>query len=142
MKLYSLTNMYCEGVHAGIQCQHSTVRLLRKYSPDADLSWRLIEAVDEWAGIHETTILVAGGNHESMQEWLSDLNYWNEVPFAEFYEPGMNNCLTSISFVCSTDMVDDMAMYRRREVDEEQLNTKYGPSGASILMRLALARTV
>ena len=142
MKLYALTNMYCEGKHAGIQCQHSTVELLRKYENDTCSVGELDGMVTDWADNHKTTILVQGGNHQGMLEWLADLEHWDKVPYAEFYEPGMNYCLSSISLVCSTEMVDDMSDYRNRVIDDLDMFNKYGSTGSEILKRIALSRTV
>lgn len=142
MKLYALTNMYCDGIHAGIQCQHSTVELLRKYTNDTSSRSKLDGMVEDWADHHKTTVLIQGGNHQGMKEWLADLEHWDGVPFAEFYESGMNYCLSSISLVCSTEMVEDMADYRNQVTDDLDMYNKYGAEGSEILKRIALARTV
>lgn len=142
MKLYSLVNMYCSGVHAGIQTQHATVRLLRKYHSETDNSHYLISAVEEWADRHETTVVLNGGDHYSLMEWTTQLGYWDNVPFAEFREPGLNNALTSVVLVCSTEMVDDMAKIRAKEITEEELIHKYYSLGAEILTKLAYMRTI
>ena len=57
MRLYSVTNMYMAGIHAGIQTQHSTGELFAKYREYSIQN----NTIFEWVIYHKTTIVLNGG---------------------------------------------------------------------------------
>lgn len=98
-RLYSVTNMYTIGIHAGIQTQHSTVELFTKYRSVKTESQ--LETIYHWAENHKTTVVVNGGMHEHLVNLLSELENTSLI-YAPFFEPGLNNACTSISLILSS----------------------------------------
>ena len=146
MRLYGITNMYMSGVHAGIQTQHSTVEAFVKYPNNTPQYSTLID----WATYHKTTIVVNGGMHDNMMNILGLMEKWEAeekyevLPFAPFYEPGVNNALTSISIVMPQDAIDYMSEIRSvrpGSMDEDDLLTSmynsYGRYGIPVLQAIA-----
>lgn len=147
MKLYLLTNMYCGGQHPGIQGQHATVRLMTKYLHNDDYPV-LKKQVLDWAMNHETTVLLNSGmGHPDLQDLLlnldsNELSKNNHAAFASFQEPGMNNSITSIAVLCSTEMVNDMGLLRSGLRSEEHIVKQYGKVIGDLLIKMAYMRTV
>ncbi|EBS4516692.1 hypothetical protein DQT32_04690 [Salmonella enterica subsp. enterica serovar Braenderup] len=146
MRLYSVTNMYMAGIHAGIQTQHSTGELFAKYRKDSVQN----NTIFEWVIDHKTTIVLNGGMHQDLVTVLNLLEEWekhdeNEViPFAPFYEPGVNNALTSISIVMREDAIEFMDLIRKTRPEtpefeelQEQMLIAYGRKGVPVLQALA-----
>lgn len=146
MRLYSVTNMYMAGIHAGIQTQHSTGELFAKYRKDSVQN----HTIFEWVNDHKTTIVLNGGMHQDLVAVLNLLEEWekhdeNEViPFAPFYEPGVNNALTSISIVMREDAIEFMDLIRKTRLEtpefeelQEQMLIAYGRKGVPVLQALA-----
>lgn len=146
MRLYSVTNMYMAGIHAGIQTQHSTGELFAKYRKDSVQN----NTIFEWVNDHKTTIVLNGGMHQDLVAVLELLEEWekhdeNEViPFAPFYEPGVNNALTSISIVMREDAIEFMDLIRKTRPETPEFNElhdqmliAYGRKGVPVLEALA-----
>lgn len=146
MRLYSVTNMYTDGIHAGIQTQHSTAELFAKYREDSVQN----NTIFEWVNNHKTTIVLNGGMHPDLVAVLELLEEWEKhdkeevIPFAPFYEPGVNNALTSISIVMREDAIEFMNLIRKTrpetpEFDElqDQMLIAYGRKGVPVLQALA-----
>ncbi|QXO11786.1 hypothetical protein pEaSNUABM44_00090 [Erwinia phage pEa_SNUABM_44] len=131
MRLYSITNMYTDGIHAGIQTQHSTVRLFVKYDKSRGDYFPQEDMLYDWAYDHETTVVLNGGMHDSLMEVLNQLQEWehhnaNEVlPFAPFFEPGINNALTSISIIMPQDAIDFMSEIRAKKPRNDIMTPEY-----------------
>lgn len=134
MRLYSITNMYMQAIHAGIQTQHSTVELYNKYDyTDMKIiingSTKPLQTVKEWAKFHKTTVVLNGGMHLDLVQLEEELNAWetntigyDAPPYAYFLEPGINNAMTSISVVFDQTAIDFMSEIRAlkpREVTSE-----------------------
>lgn len=146
MRLYSVTNMYMSGIHAGIQTQHSTGELFAKYREDSVQKHTIFEWVDD----HKTTIVLNGGMHQDLVALFELLEDWENhdkdevIPFAPFYEPGVNNALTSISIVMREDAIEFMDRIRKTrpetpEYDElqDEMHISYGRKGVEVLQALA-----
>lgn len=146
MRLYSITNMYMNGIHSGIQTQHSTVEAFVKYPNNTPQHSVLLD----WATYHKTTVVLNGGMHDQLMELLALLEKWeNEeeyevLPFAPFFEPGVNNALTSISIVMPQDAIEYMSELRSVKpgsIDEAELMTSmynsYGRYGIPVLQAIA-----
>lgn len=123
MRLYSITNMYTAGIHAGIQTQHSTVELFVKYPMTNSATSDKACVIFDWAKYHKTTVVLQGGMHDNLVELLHDMEVWAKhepdvhLPFAPFFEPGINNALTSISIIMPQDAIDYMSAIRTTRVD-------------------------
>lgn len=93
MRLYTLNNSYLQGICSGIQTQHSTVRLMRKYEGNP--------TIERWADHHETTIALNGGDHETLEALYTLMVDCANFPFAFdiFHEPGLNYAATSIAIL-------------------------------------------
>lgn len=145
MRLYSITNMYTAGIHAGIQTQHSTVEAFVKYPNSTPQHSTLID----WATYHKTTVVLNGGMHDQLMELLALLEKWEKeeyevLPFAPFFEPGVNNALTSISIVMPQDAIDYMSEIRSVKpgtIEDSELQTEmynsYGRYGMPVLYAIA-----
>ena len=150
MRLYSITNMYMSGIHAGIQTQHSTVELFVKYPLTNSATSHQGMVISDWAKYHKTTVVLNGGMHNSLLEVLKLFEIWEKnepyevLPFAPFYEPGVNDALTSISVVMPQDAIDYMSELRTvkpgsTEDSQLRLNmyNSYGRHGIPVLEAIA-----
>lgn len=146
MRLYGITNMYMTGIHAGIQTQHSTGEMFLKYTHTTPQYSTIMTYLE----FHKTTIAVNGGMHDNlinilalMEKWEAEEEY-EVLPFAPFYEPGVNNALTSISIVMPQDAVDYMDAIRKTAPDSEEYSklklamyNSYGRYGIPVLEAIA-----
>lgn len=146
MRLYSITNMYTAGIHAGIQTQHSTVEAFVKYPSNTPQHSVLMD----WAKYHKTTVVLNGGMHDQLMEILALLEKWEAeeeyevLPFAPFFEPGVNNALTSISIVMPQDAIDYMSAMRTVKpgsIEDAEISVamynSYGRYGIPVLQAIA-----
>lgn len=103
-RMYSLVMYQLNGRQAGIQSAHSNIEYSNKYGKDEDYI--------DWATKWKTVILLNGGTSNSGKESYYDyspikgsmekhLDTLNEIGIkvVPFYEPDMNYCLTSMSFI-------------------------------------------
>lgn len=147
MKLYFLNNMYCQSTQAGIQALHAGIRLVTEYhSEDGYISNECQSMVDDWYHEHETVVLLNAGNSTDLAYYLSlAKNSNDQVPYSFFNEPGLNDALTSVAVLCSTEMVEDMKDMRENYEDTlwmSRLSEKYGPSLFELLMSMSRMRTI
>lgn len=146
MRLYGITNMYMAGVHAGIQTQHSTGEMFLKYPHNTFQH----STIMTYLQFHKTTIVVNGGMHDNLMSILALMEKWEAeeeyevLPFAPFFEPGVNNALTSISIIMPQDAVDYMDAIRKTAPDSEEYSklklamyNSYGRYGIPVLEALA-----
>lgn len=152
MRLYSITNMYMSGIHAGIQTQHSTSELFVKYtSPNSVYKiGHQVGHLYRWAEFFKTTVVLNGGMHDDLLKVLELFKAWERhapyevLPFAPFYEPGVNNALTSISTIMPTDAVqimEDIRNTKKETPEYENLKIKmydfYGKFSIPVFEALA-----
>lgn len=161
MKLYLLTNMYVGGQHPGIQGVHSAVRLVAKYTGDERDFPELTDQVFDYVDNHETVVMLQSGmDHSSLFDLVKSLDdiemgvfhrsmslgeYDTEypmVPFASFNEPGLNNTITSVAVLCTTQMVDDMNELRNGELSEQYMVSVYGKTLGELLIKMTYMRLV
>lgn len=140
MKMYFYNNAKCMGIQAGIQPLHAVVELLVKYEDDSVLNSKFVDMSYDWAVNHKTVAVLKGGGHHDLEMMLSLLQGNTHSPFAEFREEDLNDSLTSIAVLCTDDMVDDMAAYRKKFISDDEMHEKYG-TYADVLIILALARS-
>ena len=112
LNLYSLSPIQC-----GIQSGHSNVEYVMKNFYDSDLQ--------DWANNWKTVILLNGGTSNSGNESVYDYPkakgsmemhletlLKNNIKAEPFYEPDLNYCLTSISF-----LVDERVFNKKKYPD-------------------------
>ena len=141
MKLYCLVNVKCCAIQAGIQALHSTARMMHKYHMNGQAWANLM--IDTWMTHNETVVLLQGGVHKTLRDKVNLLNGQEVMPFDFFTEEDINDAYTSISILCSTEMVEDMKRLREEEVTKEDLAQNYSSgSAAEMLEFMAFARTI
>lgn len=155
MKLYLLTNMYVGGTHPGIQGVHSAIELVTKYTYDGRDFPELEEQVVTFTEQHKTVVMLRSGmDHTALQELVNNLDQlhgavsfartriedyqpdFQLLPFAEFKEPGLNNTITSVAVLCTSEMVNDMAELRKGELSEQYFVSVYGEVVGELLMKM------
>lgn len=92
MCLYSLSP-----IQAGIQFLHSTIEYSNLYQKNK-------EYID-WAKNWKTVILLNGGTTITLSKYIDILKSEN-IKYSEFYEPDLNNAITSISFLLDSEVFD------------------------------------
>lgn len=107
--LYSFTNMYTTGIHAGIQTAHAIVDMQRKYTlrQDDQMALAKLLTFNDWADNHRDIRIFNGGNCERLEEiYRSLLQYCAELdlPIGKFYESGLSGALTSVVLVVPMDV--------------------------------------
>lgn len=149
MKLYFLNNMYCMGQQAGIQALHAGMRLIYSYQSNEFTDSECQKMVNDWYHNHETVVLLNAGNSTDLSYYLSLIKMSSTVseqlPYSFFNEPGLNDSLTSIAVLCSTEMVEDMKDIRENYDDVSwmsRLSEKYGPSLFELLSSMSRMRTI
>ena len=84
MRLYSVTNMYTAGIHAGIQTAHAVHEMFRKPMLTGQRA-----VLEDWADNHKTIIVLSGGYHANIRtvaEQFSRLGKAMSLPNAHFCE--------------------------------------------------------
>jgi hypothetical protein len=105
MRLYAYTNMYTEGIHAGIQTAHVLGELNMKYCLDetTDGEQAHIKLL-EWQKLHKTIYIYNGGlasmlwdRYQALREFANKF----VLPIARFYESkeALNGALTCVGIV-------------------------------------------
>jgi hypothetical protein len=96
MRAYFFQNFYLQGVHAGIQSQHTTAEMFVKYLADSKNK----DMLYEWAMQHKTTIVLNGGMQSDLEGIEYTLTYcrW---PWASFREDqrALNGTLTNVGVI-------------------------------------------
>lgn len=148
--------MYIGGTHPGIQGVHSAIELVTKYTYDGRDFPDLEEQVVEYTEQHKTVVMLRSGmDHSELNKLVNELDdiernvrllniktsndyqpTYPLLPFAEFKEPGLNNSITSVAVLCTTEMVNDMAELRKGELSEQYMLSVYGKVVGEILMKI------
>mgnify|MGYP001025392966 CR=1 FL=1 len=123
MRAYFFGNMYLSSIQQGIQAQHCTVAMYKKYFPRPTLVGECCFEADEqaimlsdWAFDHETDVLLNGGYAETMHELYRDLDvYDNPYPFAKFHEghDSLGGVLTCVGIILPADIYEVAAEVRK-----------------------------
>jgi hypothetical protein len=102
MRLYAYTNMYTEGIHAGIQTAHVIGELNAKYQEDNHSEeWMVLL---DWQMNHKTIYVYNGGladmlwsRYKALREFANKFG----LPIARFYESkeALNGALTCVGIV-------------------------------------------
>lgn len=113
MRLYSITNMYTPGIHAGIQTAHALHSMFRT----STFTTEQLETLHDWADNHKTIIVLNGGYHENIERLMEELWVLGrklELPTGEFYESkaALNGAATAVCIVVPS------CIYDRKDEDE------------------------
>ena len=103
MKAYTFINSYICGIQVGIQAGHANVELAK----DADCN----DEVRRWADDHKTFVWLDGGDSFSMNHLARTLIPLN-LPYAKFYEPGLDGLMTSVSVLLNEIQCDCVELLR------------------------------
>lgn len=136
MILYSFTNMYLEGIHAGIQTAHMINEMWLKYS-NAENAFYLKrrEILINWAKSDKTIFIYTGGYQRSLEDRLGQLQKFShhyDLPYAYFRESkdALNGALTCVGII-----VPDFS-----EIDCSGLNGNTGLEFKELLTNCQRAR--
>ena len=106
MRLYSFTNMYTNGIHAGIQTAHMLHEMFRYYDTTSPWKRRCRDTLNAWADGHKTIIVLNGGNVASLESTHHELLRLTKggnlpYPVAKFHEDreSLNCALTCVGIV-------------------------------------------
>lgn len=100
-RMYNITSFYCQGLCSGIQSYHAGMEYAVKY-------WGTPE-FQQWVTKDKTVIILAGGDSHvngGSMEMMRDKLIENGIKIGVFHEPGMNDALTSISFLVDETVWD------------------------------------
>ena len=116
MRAYFFGNMYLSSIQQGIQAQHCTVAMYKKYFPRPTLVGECcFEAseqtvmLSDWAFDHETDVLLNGGYAETLHEIYTDLDVFdNPYPFAKFHEgeDSLGGVLTCVGIILPEEIYE------------------------------------
>ncbi|QCQ64652.1 hypothetical protein Barba31A_gp062 [Rheinheimera phage vB_RspM_Barba31A] len=103
MRAYFFQNFYLQGIHAGIQSQHTTAEMFVKYQhacPEREMLY-------DWAINHKTAVVLNGGMQKDLFEVISSLNTL-PYPFAWFKEEqdALNMALTNVGVILPAKIYD------------------------------------
>ena len=102
LRAYFFQNTYLQGIHAGIQSQHTTAELFCKYSVSNDPDQPMARTLYQWADFHKTTIVLNGGYTSNLERLCTLLDsHPHEYPWACFEESedALNGCLTNVGII-------------------------------------------
>ena len=107
LRAYFFQNFYLQGIHAGIQSQHTTAEMFVKYSKPNTIFFNEEDGATrdilfDWAKNHKTTIVLSGGMQkdlEEIKELLSSKE--NPYPWSFFNEAefSLNGALTNVGII-------------------------------------------
>lgn len=141
MRLYSFTNMYTSGIHAGIQTAHVIHEMMRKYEkknegPHMDL--RVAEKLSTlytWADQHKTIIVKSAGYHQHLVDLYSELKEYSgffHLPLGRWRESkdALNNAQTAVAIVVPKFIYDFQdprtPMYPEQKFPDEASHMAHG----------------
>ena len=127
LRMYFFTIYQLTGIQAGIQCGHAALEYARKFGDS--------ELFRDFVNNHKTWIILNGGTTNSTRELgtgiaqgslnqIGDQLLENDICFAYFQEPDLNDALTAICFIVDervfnfndypdfVDWVLDIKMYK------------------------------
>ena len=102
MRAYYFVPYNISDKQKGIQAGHAGWRYARRFSADNPEVWDFVDN-------HETTIILDGGTTNSRRDFdgialgtlnqIADSLLENDIPFAHFEEPDLNDALTALCFL-------------------------------------------
>jgi len=131
-KMYGMVIYQLHGIQKGIQYQHAVTEYQR-----ATVSAEDEEEYIRWADDHKTSILLCGGTTNNNPERLGSINLHyqalldNNVRVIPFYEPDLNDALTSIAFLAD-ERVFEKVLYPSFEPTPKPWGVDYIPNDKSV----------
>ena len=98
-RTYVFTNMYLEGIRAGVQGAHAVARLVSDYPDTASTIF----------DIDETMIFLQGGESNDLLDLCLQLRT-RGIPFREFHEPGLGDACTAVAAFLPMRIFDDLPL--------------------------------
>ena len=98
-RMYCLVLKHLNPIQKGVQSAHSIVEYANKYSSDKDYK--------QWATKDKTLIMLNGGTSPELENIVHELND-NDIQYAVFTEPDLNGLITSICFIASEEVFNDI----------------------------------
>lgn len=95
MRAYFFTNMYLSSIQNGIQTAHCLSNLFLIYT---HLQNKKTEQLFQWAENYQTIIVLNGGDSDNLID-INNVIATLDLPFANFYEGGLGNTLTTIGVI-------------------------------------------
>lgn len=112
LRAYFFQNMYLQGIHAGIQSQHTTAEMFVKYldgkvkslskCPQDTQYHNNVKVLYDWANNHKTTIVLNGGMQGDLEEAIKVFDTEdNPYPWAFFKESeyALGGALTNVGII-------------------------------------------
>ena len=111
LRAYFFQNFYLQGIHAGIQSQHTTAEMAMKYyledkdraiSTEEDRIQAAAETFRDWAKNHKTTIVLNGGMSKDLRNLVRLLESPdNPYPWDFFCESqdALEGCITNVGII-------------------------------------------
>lgn len=125
LRAYFFQNFYLQGIHAGIQSQHTTTEMFVKYKGiyvDQEHSGcKAQEILYDWAENYKTTVILNGGMQKDLEEILKVLEtVEHNYPFSFFREGdnALNGALTNVGVI----LPERIFNYNKRVVEVVELN--------------------
>lgn len=141
MRLYSLTNMYTSGIHAGIQTAHAVHEMFTKYGERGEEGYKL----HDWARSHKTIIVLNGGYQSHLEEAYKQIGKLAtdlKLPYSKFHESkeALNEALTAIAIIIPQEIYD---MQPEDYSDERLYRLNSNPQNMTIeIAEVELARLI
>lgn len=126
MRLYSITNMYTSGIHAGIQTAHLVHEMFTEYSdvevdstryiyPEENVildTWANRYILNKWAKHHKTIIVLNGGYHSNLKRVYEEIEFIAQklnLPYGRFHESkeALNGALTAVGVIVPEHIYND-----------------------------------
>lgn len=113
MRLYSIVNMYMQGIHAGIQTAHAVHTLAQKYDLHTlhgeDIPARGV--YERWVENHKTIYVKRGGDHEGLESLYTRVRPLCKLlglPHVKWRESNaaLRGATTAIGIVIPSDVYD------------------------------------
>lgn len=111
MRMYCIVMYNISTMQKGVQAAHCCLEYANKYRNDSDL----IKYVEE----DKTMIILDGGSSSDLVE-LDKVLKENEIKYASFIEPDLNNAISCVCF-----LADERVWNRREYPNREEFVEKY-----------------
>lgn len=112
-RAYFFGNMYLSQIQHGIQAAHVVTEMFTQFK-----SYKYSPMLTQWAEQDKTMILLNGGPTPLMYETLELMkNPHNHYPWACFYEPFLDDALTSIGIILPEEVYDTSKISPKHQVN-------------------------
>lgn len=124
MRFYSFTNAnYMSQLQLGLQTAHCVAEMTVKYHNRPNM-----QQFDEWAKLHETIVILNGGNCAALLDLHQFLdNMSNPYLFTKFHEDSdsLNNAITCVGIILPEEVYETARLLRNRTFFKPVDATRY-----------------